>query len=174
MIKDFDFKNLYQNNYKKLPWVVFWSTLIIGVAGAITGAVFLFIEENIALGMLVLLFGPVVAFYWALLDRFWCATVISQKIVATDALLEMRGVNVRLPENSKKAEKDKGKKKSSDTIIIEAKHAPVTDNGESSDNWEDGLVDIICPNCREVLSVDFDQTVIECPFCEKEIKIKKK
>ena len=118
-MKEFNFKELYQNNYKKLPNLVFWTNLIILFCGAITGAVFCFIAEADGWGLLVLIGGFFVAWGLAYLDALFCAVIISHKIVATDALLEI-SVNSKIAISHKNEDYKNQNKKGENTYSYSA------------------------------------------------------
>ena len=46
-------------------------------------------DDNIGVGIIVLFGGIIASVFLAILDRLWCATIISQKIVATETLISI-------------------------------------------------------------------------------------
>lgn len=95
--KGFDYKNLYLKHFKNLPNVYFWSTFIVLFIGAIVGGIIIlanaYWDEDYAIGVITIIFGPVIAWFLARLTRFIVAVSLSQKIVVADVLLSMSGEN---------------------------------------------------------------------------------
>jgi hypothetical protein len=43
---------------------------------------------------------------------------------------------------------------------------------ENYSDIDDGLIDINCPKCGEIITISSDDTGIKCPWCDSEINIK--
>ena len=86
----FDYNKLYQKHFRNLPTLIFWASFVIFFGGAITGAVFIFLCDLVFVGILTILAGIPVAMGLAWIAAWFFAILLSQKIVATDSLIEMR------------------------------------------------------------------------------------
>jgi mRNA deadenylase 3'-5' endonuclease subunit Ccr4 len=89
MMKDFDYKQLYLNNYKKLPGVAYIVTLVAWLVGSFFGSLALLAEGMIGMAVFVCFVGIVLGLLLASFNRFWCAVIISQRIVVADSMLKM-------------------------------------------------------------------------------------
>ena len=94
MKKTFDYQNLYLKKYKNIPNMYFWGTLLLlGLSSIATGSVILATsnyEDEVVMGLVVLIVGSLVAWGLAHLSRFIASVAISQKVVVADTLLSMK------------------------------------------------------------------------------------
>ena len=97
--KGIDYKSLYLRHFKNLPNVYFWSTFIVLFIGAIVGGIIIlanaYWDEQYAMGIITIIFGPVIAWLLARLTRFIVAVSLSQKIVVADSLLTLSGNEIQ-------------------------------------------------------------------------------
>ena len=94
MKKTYDYQSLYQNWYKKLPTVCFFAILLpLALASFIVGIIILAGAEyynEYGLGLGILFGGLIFSAVLAVLSSTITAISISQKVVATDALLSLK------------------------------------------------------------------------------------
>lgn len=94
-MKQFDYQFLYNSWYRQFPNVVYWTTLsIVGLAALIPGIILCSDDITAGIGACIIIFGLLLAFGAAFLSRWITAILLSQKIIATDALLAMQNGNV--------------------------------------------------------------------------------
>ena len=98
-MNNYDYQTLYKYNYKQIPDFVFWVVFVFLSLGAIAGAVLLFINSFVGLGILTLLVGIAAACGLARLNSWLSAVVISQRIAVADSLLEISS-NKKSPSTS--------------------------------------------------------------------------
>jgi len=95
MKKTFDYQNLYLKQYKNIPNMYFWGTLLIlGLGSIVTGIIILATanyDDEVTMGLVILIVGSLVAWGLAYLSRFIASVAISQKVVVADTLLSMSG-----------------------------------------------------------------------------------
>lgn len=87
MEKEFDYKNLYRKHYKNIPNYYFIATLVTFLLGAVGTFIGFAIAEEFGIAFLCLIGGVAVGIGLAHLSRLIASIVISQSIVAADALL---------------------------------------------------------------------------------------
>lgn len=88
-MKNINYEQIYQHQYKTLPRIYFWTTFIILGLGSFIGAIILMVE-GISAGILLLLLGIPAAYLIAFIEANWIACLMSPKIVAVDCLLKMK------------------------------------------------------------------------------------
>ena len=102
---NFGYKTRYENNFKNIPNYVFWFWCVFLSLIAIAGAIWLFIDDYVGLGLLTTIFGIPVACALAYLASWISAVKISQKIVVADCLIELSSGNAS-EQNSTKIDYD--------------------------------------------------------------------
>ena len=89
-MKQPDYERLYQEKYKKIPVVYFWTTSIILGLGALIGSIVLMDAGLSEAGLCLMLFGIPFVCIIAYLEANLIACLMSPKIVATDCLIELK------------------------------------------------------------------------------------
>ena len=88
--KNIDYQAFYQQRYKNLPYVAFWATaLTFWLAGVVGFIAYGFLDYQWGVAFIVLLDGAGLGSLFGYLNKNWCATIISPKVVITDTLLDM-------------------------------------------------------------------------------------
>ncbi|MBE6792414.1 MAG: hypothetical protein E7534_02805 [Ruminococcaceae bacterium] len=87
-MKNVNYLSVYQEKYKNLPNIIFWSSLIFwGLVAIAAGIIALSATDEGFFGVVFLGSGVAVGFAW--LSRFLTAILISQKVIVADTLLSM-------------------------------------------------------------------------------------
>ena len=144
MNNDLDYNLLYEKNYKKLPKAYFYGTLtFFGVSAFV--ALIVLAKEDFALALLA--FASIIAVGVAIsyLVYNWAAVVISQKIVATDALLAIRG-----------ADDENGSVNTAPTDSVQEK--------QIAENQSEKRMKHIVYDCISIVVLD-DKESGTCPIC---------
>ena len=89
-MKKINYLNLYLKQYKNIPNIIFWGTIIVWILGSLVAGIYYGDWEGVIIGGIIVVVGIALGVIDAFLKRFFAAILISQKVVVTDTLLSMK------------------------------------------------------------------------------------
>ena len=151
----------YDNIGEKIKGLARWAFAIEAISAVISGFVLMVQDEDmILIGLLVVVFGPIVA--WV---SSWLLYGYGQLIENSDIIAE------EYNRKNEKHEKDVAKSNAKKDAQCREKMKATLANPNIAD---DEYIDITCPNCNEELSYTKEQIQSGnaiCPICEAPISI---